>query len=124
MCKCSKCSHFFRVIRSLKSCFLGLFSIIYCFCNKLARIYASSRLFDILLDSSQVVSEDKKPRIYITKYGSTLYIGMDEVLAHLPVHSKILICTFTFSNNPLLTPQGDSQDQYVCVPKIWLELDY
>ena len=42
----------------------------------------------------------------------------------MPVHTKILICTFTFSDNPLLTPQDDSQGQYVCVPKIWLELDH
>ena len=42
----------------------------------------------------------------------------------MPVHSKIPICTFTFSDNPLLTPQDDSQGQYVCTPKIWLELDH
>ena len=42
----------------------------------------------------------------------------------MPVHSKISICTFTFSDNPLLTPQDDSQGQYVCAPKIWLELDH
>ena len=42
----------------------------------------------------------------------------------MPVHSKIPICTFTFSDNPLLTQQDDSQGQYVCVPKIWLELDH
>ena len=42
----------------------------------------------------------------------------------MPVHSKIPICTFTFSDNPLLKPQDDSQGQYVCVPKIWLELDH
>ena len=42
----------------------------------------------------------------------------------MPVHSKIPICTFTFSDNPLLTPQDDSQGQYVCAPKIWLELDH
>ena len=34
-----------------------------------------------------------------------LCIGMDEVM---PVHLKIPICTFTFSDNPLLTPQDDS----------------
>ena len=33
----------------------------------------------------------------ITKYGSTLCIGKDEVLAHYAVHSKIPICTFTFT---------------------------
>ena len=42
----------------------------------------------------------------------------------MPVHFKIPICTFTFSDNPLLTPHDDSQGQYVCVPKIWLELDH
>ena len=42
----------------------------------------------------------------------------------MPVHSKIPIGTFTFSDNPLLTPQDDSQGQYVSAPKIWLELDY
>ena len=43
----------------------------------------------------------------------------------MPVHLKIPICTFTFSDRPLLTPQDDdSQGQYVCVPKIWLELDH
>ena len=42
----------------------------------------------------------------------------------MPVHSKSPICTFTFSDNLLLTPQNDSQGQYVYVPKIWLELDY
>ena len=42
----------------------------------------------------------------------------------MPVYSKILICTFTFSDNPLLTSQDDSQAQYVYVPKIWLELDH
>ena len=42
----------------------------------------------------------------------------------MPVHSKIPIFTFIFSNNPLLTQQDDSQGQYVCVPKIWLELDH
>ena len=42
----------------------------------------------------------------------------------MSVHSKIPICTFTFSDNPLLTLQDDSQGQYVCVPKIWLELDH
>ena len=26
----------------------------------------------------------------------------------MPVHSKIPICTFTFSDNPSLTPQDDS----------------
>ena len=55
------------------------------------------------------------------EYGSTLYIGMDEVLAHYA-------CTFEnsdlHSHNPLLTPQDDSQGQYVCVLKIWLELDH
>ena len=60
----------------------------------------------------------------ITKYDSTLYIGMEEALPIMPVHSKVLICTFTFSDNPLLIPQDDSQDQYVCVPKIWLELGH
>ena len=40
----------------------------------------------------------------ITKYDSTLYIGMDEAWPITPVHWKILICTFTFSDNPLLTP--------------------
>ena len=40
----------------------------------------------------------------------------------MPVHSKIQICTFTFSDNPLLTQQDDSQGQYVCAPKVWLEL--
>ena len=43
-----------------------------------------------------------------TKYSSTLYIGMDEVFAIMPVHSKIPNCTFTFSDNSLLTPQDDS----------------
>ena len=33
----------------------------------------------------------------------------------MPVHSKIPICTFTFSDNPLLTPQDDRQGQYVCM---------
>ena len=42
----------------------------------------------------------------------------------MPVHSKIPICTFTFSDNPLLTQQDDSQGQYKCVSKIWLELDH
>ena len=42
----------------------------------------------------------------------------------MPVHSNILICTFTFSDNPLSTPHDDSHDEYVFVPKIWLELDY
>ena len=42
----------------------------------------------------------------------------------MPAHSKIPICTFTFSDNPLLTPQDDIQGQYVCAPKIWLELDH
>ena len=42
----------------------------------------------------------------------------------MPVHSKIPICTFTFSDNSLLTPQDDSQDQYICVPNIWLEFDH
>ena len=35
----------------------------------------------------------------------------------MPVHSKIPICTFTFSDNPLLTPQDDSSGQYVCAHK-------
>ena len=55
------------------------------------------------------------PTIKITKYSYTLYIGMDEVLAHYA-------CTFENSNlrfHPLLTPQDDSQGQYVYVPKIW-----
>ena len=39
----------------------------------------------------------------------------------MPVHSNIPICTFTFSDNSLLTPQDDSQGQYVCTP---LELDH
>ena len=38
----------------------------------------------------------------------------------MPVHSKIQIYTFTFGDNPLLTPQDDSPGQYVCIPKIWL----
>ena len=42
----------------------------------------------------------------------------------MPVHSKIPICTFTFSDNPLLTPENDSQGQYVCATKIRLELDH
>ena len=42
----------------------------------------------------------------------------------MPVHSKILIFTFIFSDNPLLTLHDDSQSQYVCVPKIWLELGH
>ena len=62
--------------------------------------------------------------VYITKYGSTLYIGMDEVLAILPVHSNIPIFTFIFSHNPLLTLQDDSQGQYVCLQKIRFELDH
>ena len=37
---------------------------------------------------------------FITKYGSTFCTIM-------PVHFKIPICTFTFSDNPLLTPQDD-----------------
>ena len=41
----------------------------------------------------------------------------------MPVHSKIPICTFTFSDNPLLILQNDSRGQYVYAPKIWLELD-
>ena len=36
----------------------------------------------------------------------------------MSVHSKILICTFTFSDNSLLSPQDDSQGKYICVPKI------
>ena len=44
----------------------------------------------------------------ITKYSSTLYNGMDEVWPIMPVHLKIPICTFNFSDNPLLTPQVDS----------------
>ena len=36
----------------------------------------------------------------------------------MPVHSKIRIYTFTFSDNPLLTQQDDSYGQYVCLPKI------
>ena len=42
----------------------------------------------------------------------------------MPVHSKILIYTLTFSENLLLTLQKDSQAQYVCLPKIWCELDH
>ena len=42
----------------------------------------------------------------------------------MPVHLKNPICTFIFSDNPLLTPQDDSQGQYVCVLKPWLELDH
>ena len=42
----------------------------------------------------------------------------------MPVHSIIPICIFTFSDNPLLTPQEDSQGQYVGVPKIWFELEH
>ena len=41
----------------------------------------------------------------------------------MPVHSKIPICTFIFSHNPLLILQGDSQEQYACLSKIWFELD-
>ena len=40
------------------------------------------------------------------------------------VHLKIPIGIFTFSDCPLLTLQDDSQGQYVCVPKMWLELDH
>ena len=40
---------------------------------------------------------------------------------HLP---KILICTFTFSENLLLTQQNDGQGQHVCFRKIWCELDH
>ena len=42
----------------------------------------------------------------------------------MPVHLKIPICTFTFSDHPLLKLQNNSQGQYVCVSKIWLELDH
>ena len=35
-------------------------------------------------------------------------IGMDEVWPIKPVHSKIQIYTFTFSDTPLLTLQDDS----------------
>ena len=42
----------------------------------------------------------------------------------MPVHSKIPICTFIFSHNPLLTLQDDSQGQHVCLLKLWFELDH
>ena len=35
----------------------------------------------------------------------------------MPVQSKI--CTFTFSDNPLLRQQDDSYGQYVCISNIW-----
>ena len=38
----------------------------------------------------------------------------------MPVHSKIPICTFTFSHNPLLTLQDDNQGQHVCLPNFGL----
>ena len=60
----------------------------------------------------------------LTKYHSTLYIGMDEVLAHYACRFENFICTFTFSDNPLLTPQDYRQSQYIRAPKIWLELDH
>ena len=45
------------------------------------------------------------PGCRVTKYGSTLYIGMDEVLTHYACTFKN---SFTFSYNPLLTQQSDS----------------
>ena len=38
----------------------------------------------------------------------------------MSVHSKISICTFIFSDNPHLTPQDDSQGQYVLYQKFGL----
>ena len=40
----------------------------------------------------------------------------------MPVYSKILIYTFTFSENLLLTKQNDSQGQYVCNPKFGMNM--
>ena len=42
----------------------------------------------------------------------------------MPVHLKFQIYTFSFSDNPLLTLQDDSQGQYVCASKLWFELDH
>ena len=42
----------------------------------------------------------------------------------MPVHLKILICTLIFSDKTLLAPQDDSQGQYICVPKLSLELEH
>ena len=44
----------------------------------------------------------------ITKYGSTWYIGMDEVLAHYACTFENSDLHFNFNDNPLLTPQNDS----------------
>ena len=45
----------------------------------------------------------------ITKYDSTLYIGMvHKVLAHYVCTFEILDLHFHFSDNPLSTPQDDS----------------
>ena len=47
--------------------------------------------------------------VIITKYGSTLYKGMDEILAHYACTFKNSAFHFHFSDNPLLTPLEDSQ---------------
>ena len=42
----------------------------------------------------------------------------------MPVYLKIPYYTFTFSEYPLLTQHKNSYDKYVCLSKIWCELDY
>ena len=62
---------------------------------------------------------------FITKYGSTLYIGIDEIFGPLSLYiRKFQLCTVIFSYKPPLTQLGNSWGQYVCLTKIWWELDH